>query len=226
MTLGVIRGAVPDREQELKNPTFLKHAFNILKAQGGKCQICGFEAGRYTKVIEKNHRYDDLENGEFSTVCPFCFLTQRLELAKGKGRMIYLPELNQVQLNYLVHGCWAIVGRHEQIDVSFGYSVVHHLNFLLERTEPIEHVFDSGLASHPEHFSAMLKELNDDAYEDRHTLLKDVRFLPVREGFSDELGYWTEVLYSKTVHSDISKWRSLGQRVSHRVLETEEQTKN
>ena len=137
--------------------------------------------------------------------------------------MIYLPELNQVQLNYLVHSCWAVTNRHDEIQPSFGYSVIYHLNFLLERTEPIESVFKSDKASHPEHFAKMLKGLKDDAYEARGEILKDVRFLPVREGMAEELSYWSTHIYNNLVHSDVDKWLSIGQRVSRRVLDKDTQ---
>lgn len=223
MQLSVVRSKTPDRGQENKDPAFLRAAHHVVKSSNGECSNCGFSPGRYIRVVEKNNNYTQFKPESLQAVCPFCFHCHRLEQAKGKGRMIYLPELNQVQLNYLVHSCWAVTNRHEEIQPSFGYSVIYHLNFLLERTEPIESVFKSQKASHPEYFAKMLKGLPEEAYMARSEILKDVRFLPVREGMADEAAYWSTHIYNHFVHTDIEKWLSIGQRVSHRVLDKDNQ---
>jgi intracellular multiplication protein IcmJ len=216
--LSVIRANYPDRQQEMKDAAFLKAARNTLIRQKGVCTKCAFSAGKFSRVIEPNNSYGHINESTLETVCAFCFYAHRLELADERARIIYLPEIDQVQLNYIVHGCWSILSREDELENSFCYSVRTSLSLLLERTEPVEMAFNSKLASHPKHLAQMLKSCTDEEYAARDVILKDMRLLPIRQGFEDELTYWQKAHYQKMINEDASKWEAIGSRIGRRTL--------
>lgn len=176
------------------DPVLAEH-LNRLQLQGVAGSRCFFCAVSFLEpdVSEVVHLHDEHEHGSdnLQLGCPVCHSVQHLDLVLKKfgsdpGRMIYLPELTQGELNALY---WSIINAKganelpnltpEQMQsIEFKWSGVGIYMKLARRASLVpEQLREVGK------FVNFLKKLTDDQYVNRDVFLKNMRWLPPLEGF-------------------------------------------
>jgi len=89
------------------DPAFKNFSERVLKRDAYGCRFCGFQARQLQEIvnIDGNYRNNRMEN--LATACGFCTQCFFLEAVGksdfGGGTLIYLPEIDQAELNALCH---------------------------------------------------------------------------------------------------------------------------
>ncbi|MBU0456257.1 MAG: type IVB secretion system protein IcmJDotN [Gammaproteobacteria bacterium] len=154
------------------------------------CQFCGFQAREYQEVInlDQNYRNNRLDN--LATACCFCaqcsFIESVGKTGYGGGQLIYLPEMNQVELNSFCHVIFcAMVNGTGYRDTA--QTVYRELK---NRSPVVEDKFGSE-TSNPNIFGQMVLEYEGgERKEIADLLLKDLRLLPSYAKFKTQLDRW------------------------------------
>lgn len=174
------------------NKTFQKLQGNIFERDRYSCQFCGFQAHDYQEVVnlDNNYRHNTLSN--MVTACCFCaqcFFIENIGLGDfGGGKLIYLPEMTQVELNSFCHVIFcAMTNGTNYRDTA--QSIYRSLKF---RMQPIEDKYGVG-ASNPNVFSQLLIEYEG---EEKATVIEksmeSFRLLPSYAKFKKQLDRWAE----------------------------------
>lgn len=152
------------------------------------CQFCGFQAQQYQEVINFDNDYRNNKFSNMVTACCFCtqcfFIENVGQRGFGGGKLVYLPELSQAELNSFCHVVFcALSNGAGYSDVA--QSVYRDLKF---RSQPIEEKFGEGM-SRPYIFGQMIAE-----YSKEQDVLKNVlnqfRLLPTYAKFKKQLEAW------------------------------------
>src|SRR3989338_3859271 len=70
------------------------------------CQYCGFQAQEHQEVVNLDGDYQNHPFANLVTACVFCTQSMFLEvvgISYGGGKLIYLPEMTQNELDSLCH---------------------------------------------------------------------------------------------------------------------------
>ncbi|MEZ8241005.1 MULTISPECIES: hypothetical protein [Vibrio] len=210
--LAINRTECVDRLLEQENPLFLSLAKKVLARDNKKCFLCDFSASKMQQVVTKNGCYKDsdftLDN--MVTVCPFCFLGQRLghaALFDNKITFVYLPEISQPDLNNLqrlmhyyqshpdipmIHKKETDMTEQEQGLIDFSTHVEAFLGELEQRVSMVTNAYRHANLHDQKTLVTMLFEMPEDAYEKRMKFFEPIRYLVDTE-LADELNK----IYSK-----------------------------
>jgi intracellular multiplication protein IcmJ len=202
-----------------------KQMVKILERDAYACRCCGFQSKKFQNVVSSNllPNQDDVD-GEFITVCSFCELTMTMERAgiTGSGYIIWLPELNQAQLNHVMRSLY-IAKRSD--DEKLKNAAIRTIDVLtLRRSEAKKRLGTDD----PLIFATACHELVSlDQYKNRKSKLEGLRFLPFDRHFVRQKGkeidvfnrmveYWTsfEGPYAKL---PVSEWTKLFEEVFSQV---------
>lgn len=167
------------------DPAFLKFSERVWERDNYTCQFCGFQARLYQEVVNLDADYRNNKLDNLVTAC--CFCTQCLFLeAVGKndyggGNIIYLPEIEQASLNGLCHVLFCAIANatNYRADAQAIY------RSLKMRTQPVEDQIGEGM-SNPSLLGQLLIESNTPP----ENLLKDLRLLPSRTKFNQQIEDW------------------------------------
>jgi intracellular multiplication protein IcmJ len=204
--ISVLRGTV-DRDLEFNVKGFSAFADKLIAHKKYTCECCGFKSERYMRLVSLNGVYSILKPEHFIVCCPFCFLQRRLERAKDKAVMIYLPELTQQQVNMITHSLWHFSSSKSLNSTQYHYSNDTYNN-IFKRTEPVD-IALGDKAHLPENFAFALKSLSDEEYKLRETVFSSIRVLPIRKGFTSEIDYWSKDIYPKIAGESVEQWNAL-----------------
>lgn len=174
------------------NATFKKIREKIFERDQHSCQFCGFQARDYQEVVnlDQNYRHNTLSN--MATAC--CFCTQCLFLENigvgdyGGGKLIYLPEMTQVELNSFCHVIFCAMTNGTSYQET-SQSIYRSLKF---RMQPVEEKYGVGTSS-PAVFAQMIiesQEKEDNNKEIVEQIFKDIRVLPSYAKFKKQLDHW------------------------------------
>jgi intracellular multiplication protein IcmJ len=156
------------------------------------CQYCGFQAQEFQEIVNIDGNYLNNKSSNMITAC--CFCTQGLFLQAvgidemGGGQIIYLPEINQADLNSFCHVLFVAMGNTTGFQEG-AQTIYRSLRF---RSQIIENKFGQG-TSNPAVFGQLLVE-----YQDAHpgesldSLLQDIRLLPSYTKFKTQLDAWAQ----------------------------------
>ncbi|MGD9108484.1 MAG: type IVB secretion system protein IcmJDotN [Gammaproteobacteria bacterium] len=152
------------------------------------CQFCGFQAQQYQEVINLDDNYRNNKFSNMVTACCFCaqcfFIENVGQGGFGGGKLIYLPELSQAELNSFCHVIFcALANGAGYSDVA--QSVYRDLKF---RAQPIEEKFGEGM-SRPHVFGQMIAECGKDQ-DVLKNALRQFRLLPTYAKFKKQLETW------------------------------------
>lgn len=159
---------------KLKNYQNIKDI--ILKAHDSRCSYCGYQS-QDLELVNKDFDYHNNAKSNIIPACRFCLPCVLLDgFGRDplfKGKIIYLPEMTQVQLNHFMRGLYAAIqknpaasARLKEILISFD-----------ERREYVAQIFGKN-SYEPELFSQGLMDIFVDSEHLKHPALKTVRFLP------------------------------------------------
>ena len=172
------------------DPAFRKVRDRIFKRDHFTCQFCGFQAREYHDVVNLDGNYRNNKFKNMITACCFCaqcfFIEEAGRGGFGGGKLIYLPEMSQIELNSFCHVVFcAMTNGTNYREIS--QTIYRGLKF---RSQPIEDKFGVG-ASNPAVFGQMLLEYDgENAEEIRENLLSNFRLLPTYAKFKKQLERW------------------------------------
>ena len=84
-----------------EDESFLRLQKKILSRDNYTCLYCGFRAEEFQEVVNIDGDYQNNQPDNLATACVFCAHTQLLGL-KNNSKIIYLPDISQVDLNNFI----------------------------------------------------------------------------------------------------------------------------
>lgn len=164
------------------------------------CQFCGFQAMEHQEIINLDGNYGRNVLSNLATACCFCaqclFIDAVGKIGYGGGKLIYLPEMKQIELNAFCHVLFCSMIN----DTAYHDTAQDIYRVLKFRSQPIEDKFGSG-SSEPSFFSQMVIESGDNWPNLAKTLLVNFRLLPNYTKFKKQLEAWAASA-AKKLHSD------------------------
>ena len=153
------------------------------------CQFCGFQAHQFQEVVNVDGNYRNSRSDNLVTCCPFCtqcFFIESIGVGGfGGGRLVYLPDITQAELNSFCHVIFCAMTN----ATDYRDSAQALYRNLKACAKPIEEKFGRD-ASIPGLFCQMLIEQDEDVTKLSRDLLKDVRLLPLYPSFKKQLEVW------------------------------------
>ena len=156
------------------------------------CQYCGFQAQEFQEIVNVDGNYLNNKSTNMVTACCFCtqvFFLQAVGLDElGGGQIIYLPEINQADLNSFCHVLFVAMGNTTGFQEG-AQTIYRSLRF---RSQIIENKFGQG-TSNPSVFGQLLIEYHDShPKESLDRVTQDVRLLPSYTKFKTQLDAWAQ----------------------------------
>ena len=148
------------------------------------CQFCGFEHRQGQEIINLDHNYRNNAVANLVTACSFCaqclFVDSVGRSGFGGGRLIFLPELTQAQLNSFCHVLFHAIA-HDPDHRNNAQSLYRSLKL---RTHLFEDKFGEG-TSNPTVFSQLLFECSTTPKKLAAKVFATVRLLPSHSKFKN-----------------------------------------
>ncbi len=172
------------------HPTFRKLQDKIFERDRYSCQFCGFQAREYQEIVNLDGDYRRNTLSNMATACCFCaqcFFIDNIGLGDyGGGKLIYLPEMAQAELNSFCHVIFcAMTNGTNYRDTA--QSVYRSLKF---RMQSVEDKFGIG-TSNPNVFAQLLLEYDgNDTKKVIGKTLENFRLLPSYAKFRKQLDRW------------------------------------
>lgn len=177
------------------DPAFFRIRDRVFERDQYSCQFCGFQAKEYQEIVNLDQDYFNNKISNMVTACCFCaqcfFIQEVGQSGFGGGKLIYLPELAQQELNAFCHVLFcAITNGTSYRDTA--QTIYRNLKF---RSQPIEDKYGLG-TSNPNTFGRILMEYEDkDKDKDNKEpvekkVLGDFRLLPSYAKFKKQLEIW------------------------------------
>ncbi|QLH41351.1 MAG: HNH endonuclease [Coxiellaceae bacterium] len=172
------------------DPAFLKFSERIFTRDNYACQFCGFQARQHQEIINLDGNYHNNKLSNLVTACCFCAQCLFLEAVGkndyGGGVLIYMPEMQQVELNGLCHVLFCAIANatHFRSDAQTIY------RSLKSRTQMVDEKLGEGM-SDPSIFGRMIIETSAASKAAIQDLLTNkLRLLPSRTKFSQQISDW------------------------------------
>jgi len=164
----------------------------ILERDHHTCHFCGFQAKEYQEVINLDQNYRNNRLSNMTTTCCFCtqgFFLENVGIGDfGGGKLIYLPEMTQEELNAFCHVLFCAMSNGTDYHDS-AQNIYRSFKF---RTQSVEDKFGLGTST-PYLFAEMLLESQKESTEKLiQETLKDLRLLPSYPKFKKQLDAWAE----------------------------------
>lgn len=179
-----------------KNHKFIEIEKQILERDDYSCRYCGFKSINYQQIVNHDHDYRNNRINNLVTACLFCkqcfFLDALSNPENGGGYLIYLPEINQADLNNFVRVLFSCLLKNAPYK---GKLQTTYLSFK-DRSKVVEEIFGPG-SSNPGIFGQTLLDSNLSKKEMNHPILTQLRLLPERKFFEKEIMYWKAEIFDK-----------------------------
>lgn len=174
------------------DPAFLKFSERVLIRDNHMCQFCGFQAQQFQEVVNLDRNFYNTKFSNMATACCFCaqcfFLEAVGKSDYGGGRLIYLPEINQADLNGLCHVLFCAISNASSYRTD-AQNIYRNLKF---RSQLVEQELGEGM-SNPRILGQVLIETDLKAREKiDQEVLNNLRLLPSRTKFSAQIEIWAE----------------------------------
>lgn len=173
------------------DPAFFRIRDRVFERDQYTCQFCGFQAKEYQEVVNLDQDYHNNKISNMATACCFCaqcfFIQEVGQGGFGGGKLIYLPELTQAELDSFCHVLFcAITNGTSYRDTA--QTIYRNLKF---RAQPIEDKYGIG-SSNPGIFGRTLIEYEDDKSQEKvgEKVLAHFRLLPSYAKFKKQLEIW------------------------------------
>jgi intracellular multiplication protein IcmJ len=169
---------------------------DVWKRDNYKCYYCGFISNRHQEIHHLDDDHTNNSSDNLVTVCPLCHQNFHLDTASttNGGKIIWLPEFSQQELNYLSRAIFIAIEENEnkgENDEMNNFIRVARMleNFLSERALIVEQHIQNG-ASDPAIFANALINLKEEQYSRREIFLKPFKLLNLRSRFPIQTKYW------------------------------------
>lgn len=188
---------------------------------GRRCYFCDFSFGSSDlfEVHNLDHDHQNEDPGNLVPVCELCHAPFHIDLVTRKwptdsGKIIFLPELAQPELNNLLQATFYamavnIVGEENKSDEQLIVQPHTLYQKLAARADQVEQnargeILRAGL-SKPFVLGRVLAEIDDETYTRRDTLFDGLRFLAPQTHFMEQAKSWNgnDCAFSKL---DLAAW--------------------
>lgn len=161
----------------------------VLQRDSYTCLFCGFQARLYQEIINLDGNYNNNRMNNMATSCCFCaqcFFIESVGVGGyGGGILIYLPELEQNEVNSLCHVLFCAITN----DTGYKNSAQNIYRSFKFRSQIIEDKFGEG-TSDPAIFGQLIIDSGASSFETEERLFKNVRLLPSRAKFRKQIEQW------------------------------------
>ena len=179
-----------------QNKAFLSFKQKILIRDQYTCRFCNFQSDKYQEVVNIDHNYSNNLAENVVTACAFCaqcfFLDAIGSDATMGGEVIHLPEISQPDLNNFCRVLFCSMDK----DTPYKNKLQAIYLSLKDRSKAVEDCFGPESQS-PKVFGQGLIDSNLSTDELQHPLLKELRLLPVKKNFKNQINYWKKIVFSK-----------------------------
>lgn len=174
------------------DPAFQKFSERVWLRDNYTCQFCGFQAKEFQEVINLDRNFYNTKLSNMVTACCFCTQCYFLEAVGrsdyGGGRLIYLPEIAQADLNGLCHVLFCAIANASSYRAD-AQNIYRNLKF---RSQMVEQELGEGM-SNPRLFGQVLIESNVNAADRvNQQILSRIRLLPSRTKFNQQIETWAQ----------------------------------
>lgn len=174
------------------DPAFQKFSQRVLLRDNYTCQYCGFQARQYQEVVNQDKNFYNTKLSNMVTACCFCtqcFFVEAVGRSDyGGGRLIYLPEIAQADLNGLCHVLFCAIANASSYRTD-AQNIYRNLKF---RSQMVEKEVGEGM-SNPRLFGQVLIEAQIKPQDKiNQQLFSNIRLLPSRTKFSAQIEAWAE----------------------------------
>jgi intracellular multiplication protein IcmJ len=178
------------------NKKFLEFEKKIFTRDNYTCNYCGFQSMEYQVIVNKDQNYRNNRASNLVTACPFCyqcfFLDALSNPDNGGGYIIFLPEINQADLNNFSRVLFSCLLKNAPYK---GKLQTTYLSFK-DRTKQTEEMFGPG-SSDPGTFGQTLIDTGLSKKQLSHPILTQLRLLPERKFFEQQILYWKANIFDK-----------------------------
>jgi intracellular multiplication protein IcmJ len=174
------------------DPAFQKFSERVFVRDNYTCQYCGFQAQQFQEVVNFDRNFYNNKLSNMVTACCFCAQCFFLEAVGrsdyGGGRLIYLPEIAQSDLNGLCHVLFCAIANASDYRTD-AQNIYRNLKF---RSQPVEQELGEGM-SNPRILGQILIESQVRVDERvNQEIFTNLRLLPSRTKFSVQIETWGE----------------------------------
>lgn len=178
-----------------------------------KCYYCGFHSPKHQEIHHLNDDHDDNSMDNLVTVCPLCHQNFHLDTVSNTngGKIIWLPEFSQQELNYLCRAIFIAIEEAEMAEAEerdvVGFAKIAKMleTSLSERSLIVEQHFQNG-SSDPSVFANALINMTEEQYERRGQTLQSFKLLHLKTRFPVQTKYWKNNLFS---NMPVETWSKL-----------------
>lgn len=173
------------------------------------CQYCGWVDPEFNEVSHLNEDHSDHREENLVLACPLCHQCLHLGQISSSdgGKMIWAPELSQIELNHLARVYWIT-----ETDQSHPLlSSARTLSSKLEHQSHILEVHYVSGASDPGTMAEALLKMSKEEYENRGETLKNIKVWPNLTKFKKMVKPWAKRL---NVNLPLKNWEQITSKVN------------
>ena len=179
-----------------RNQRFLALQKKIFHRDQDSCRYCGFTSLKHQVVVNHDHNYSNNTAENLVTACIFCaqcfFLDQIGKNNNTGGYIIYLPEINQADLNHICRVLFASLLR----DAPYKGKLQNTYLSLKDRMTFVDEIFGPN-SSNPNTFGQALIDSNLSTEQLQHQALLNLRILPEKKCFTEPILYWKNTVFDQ-----------------------------
>lgn len=173
----------------------------VLKRDNYTCYYCNFVSQRWQEVHHLNEDHTDNAMGNLVTVCPLCHQNHHLNgvSTTNGGKIIWLPELSQQELNYLCRSIFIAMetNTNDESDESkmpFQKMALSIYQAFEGRTIIVDQHFHVG-GSDPGIFGQVLLNMGSEQPNKKNDAMKNFKLLHSPSRFPVQIKYWKNTLF-------------------------------
>ncbi len=180
------------------NKSFQELEQRVFARDNKTCRYCGFRSDRHQVVVNIDQDYGTgkSEESNLATACLFCaqcFFLDAIGVENSwGGSLIYLPEISQADLNHFCRVLFASMLR----DAPYKGKLQTTYLSLKDREGVVNQTFGVN-SSNPYAFGQTLIDSGLTDAQLKHPLMLNLRLLPDRKCFTQEVFYWKATVFDK-----------------------------
>lgn len=177
------------------------------------CYFCGFTSKKHQEIHHLNDDHSDNSIENLVTICPLCHQNFHLDSMSNTngGKIIWLPEMSQQELNYLCRGIFIAIEEAENAENEqrepVGFAKIARMleESLKERSAVLEQHIQQG-SSDPANFATALININEETYEKREEFIRPFKLLHFKTRYSIQTKYWKNETFKNV---PVETWQNL-----------------